>query len=167
MARALEAMGGYRVIRKLVPPEISANPRPGFPRVGVIVDTETTGLNHRTDEVVEIGAVSFTFNEAGEFGDVIGIYGGLQQPSVSIPAAITKLTGITDDMVAGQSIDLRQLELVVGPADLIIAHNAGFDRPFCERLSGTFGAKAWPNVAFRSVRSIGAGRFYTTEWFRA
>ena len=143
MARALEATGAYRVIRKLVPPEISANPRPGFPRIGVIVDTETTGLSHRTDEVIEIGAVSFTFNDAGEFGDVIGIYGGLQQPSLPIPAAITKLTGISDAMVVGQSIDQRQLDLVVGPADLVIAHNAGFDRPFCEKLSGTFGAKAW------------------------
>lgn len=143
MARALEATGAYRVIRKLVPPEISPDPRPGYPRIGVIVDTETTGLSHRTDEVIEIGAVSFTFNDAGEFGDVIGVYGGLQQPSMPIPAAITKLTGITDAMVIGQSIDQRQLDLVVGPADLVIAHNAGFDRPFCEKLSGTFGAKAW------------------------
>lgn len=35
-------------------------------------------------------------------------------------------------MVAGQMIDVGSLRALLDPADLVIAHNAGFDRPFCE-----------------------------------
>ncbi len=143
MARRLEATGNYKILRRLKPRPVVAEPRPGFPRIGVAVDTETTGLSHKTCEVIEIGAVAFTFDDDGRFGDVIGVYGGLQQPSKPIPADITALTGITDEMVAGQTIDARALSQLIGPADLIIAHNAGFDRPFCERLDAQFRQKDW------------------------
>ncbi|SSC73908.1 unnamed protein product [Ciceribacter sp. T2.26MG-112.2] len=76
-------------------------------------------------------------------GDVTGIYGGLQQPSVSIPSDITRLTGITDDMVAGELIDMAAIQALIEPADLLIAHNAGLDRPFCEAFSHPFSGKAW------------------------
>lgn len=85
MARLLEESGSYRVLRKLVGRQIVNMPRPGFPRMGVIVDTETTGLDHSKDKIIEIGAVAFTFNDEGHIGDVTGVYGGLQQPTVPIP----------------------------------------------------------------------------------
>lgn len=143
MARHLEDTGSYRVLRKLQPPQVTSYPRADFPRRGVIVDTETTGLNYRSDEIIEIGAVAFSFNDLGEIGEVTGVYGGLQQPTTPIPAEITRLTGITDDMVAGQIIDAPALRAIVGSADLIIAHNASFDRPFCEAFSPMFTDKAW------------------------
>ena len=55
-----------------------------------------------------------------------GIYGGLQQPSVSIPVEITRLTGITDETVAGHSIDIAALQALIEPADLLIAHKCRF-----------------------------------------
>lgn len=143
MVRQLEETGRYRVLRKLEPRVVVAAARPFFPLRGVIVDTETTGLNARKDEIIEIGIVAFSFDETGAIGDVTGFYGGLQQPSATIPNEITRLTGITDDMVAGQMIDVPQLRALVDPADLIIAHNASFDRPFCEAFSTVFGPKAW------------------------
>lgn len=143
MAHHLEATGNYRILRKLKPRLIAERPRPEFPCRGIILDTETTGLNHRTDEIIEIGVIAFTFNNAGELGDVTGVYGGLRQPAIAIPADITRLTGITDDMVAGQAIDTVLLNTLIEPADLIIAHNAGFDRPFCEAFSPVFVRKAW------------------------
>ncbi|MDS7598337.1 3'-5' exonuclease [Agrobacterium tumefaciens] len=143
MARHLENTANYRILRKLHPRAIVKYPRPGFPRRGIILDTETTGLNYRTDEIIEIGVIAFTFNDAGELGDVTGIYGGLRQPTIAIPTDITRLTGITDDMVAGQVIDVALLNALIEPADLIIAHNASFDRPFCEAFSPVFVHKAW------------------------
>ncbi|MBY2933304.1 3'-5' exonuclease [Rhizobium leguminosarum] len=143
MARALEESGNYRILRKLVAHPIASVKRPGFSRLGVILDTETTGLNHRSDEIIEIGAVAFTFNDDGAIGDIVGIYGGLQQPSRPIPPEITRLTCITDAMVEGQLIDIQSLRTLIEPADLIIAHNAGFDRPFCEAFSKIFTGKAW------------------------
>jgi len=85
MARDLEATGDYRILRRLPRRPVVEHARPGFSLKGVILDTETTGLDHRREEIIEIGAVAFTFNDAGEIGDVTGVYGGLQQPGVPIP----------------------------------------------------------------------------------
>ncbi len=143
LAGYLESTGNYRVLRRLQPRAVVDRPRPEFPRQGVILDTETTGLDHRTDEIIEIGVITFTFDDNGAIGDVTGIYGGLRQPAIAIPEEITRLTGITDEMVAGQSIDMARLTSLVADADLIVAHNAGFDRPFCETFSPIFRDKAW------------------------
>jgi len=143
MVRQLEDTGRYRVLRKLQPRPVVEVRRPAFPLRGVILDTETTGLNARKDEIIEIGIVAFSFDANGAIGDVTGVYGGLRQPGVAIPPEITRLTGITDAMVAGQTIDIAQLQALIDPADLVIAHNAGFDRPFCEAFSAIFGPKAW------------------------
>jgi DNA polymerase III epsilon subunit-like protein len=143
MVRHLSETGRYRILTKLVPRTIAPNPRPEFPLKGIILDTETTGLNARKDEIIEIGVIAFTFDATGNIGDVTGVYGGLQQPSISIPSDITRLTGITDEIVAGQSIDIAALRELIEPADLVIAHNAGFDRPFCEAFSHLFSGKAW------------------------
>ncbi|WP_183757945.1 3'-5' exonuclease [Rhizobium sp. BK181] len=143
MAKSLEATGDYKILRRLLPRPIVTERRPEFTRVGVIVDTETTGLNHRNDEIIEFGAIAFTFDDNGRIGDITDVYGGLQEPQTPIPADITRLTGITDEIVAGQQIDIAALRRIVEPADLIIAHNAGFDRPFCEAFSPLFVNKAW------------------------
>ncbi|MBW9052454.1 3'-5' exonuclease [Rhizobium mesosinicum] len=143
MIRHLQATGRYRILTRIEPRPIVLNPRPGFLMRGVIVDVETTGLNHRTDEIIEIGAIAFTFDPSGRIGDVTGIYAGLQQPMKPIPADITRLTGITEEMVAGQLIDTGSLRALVDPADLVIAHKASFDRPFCEAFSPILSRKAW------------------------
>jgi DNA polymerase-3 subunit epsilon len=143
MVAHLVATGRYRILRKLKPRPITTAIRPGFPFKGIILDTETTGLSHRKDEIIEVGVIAFTFDAQGAIGDITGTYTGLQQPGVPIPAEITRLTGITDEMVAGQVIDMQALRSFIEPADLIIAHNAGFDRPFCEAFSPVFTSKAW------------------------
>ena len=73
MVRQLEETGRYRVLQKLVARTIADALRPGFPLRGVIVDTETTGLNARKDEIIEIGIIAFSFDAAGNIGDVTGI----------------------------------------------------------------------------------------------
>jgi DNA polymerase-3 subunit epsilon len=112
-------------------------------RIAVIVDTETTGLDHTRDEVIEIGMVAFSYDEDGRIGDVIGTYNALREPTVPITPEITLLTGIKPEMVKGHTIDLDAVEAFIQPAHLVIAHNARFDRPFCERLAHGFSLKAW------------------------
>ena len=46
-------------------------------------------------------------------------------------------------MVAGHKINADKVAEVVGPAALIIAHNAAFDRRFAERSFDEFSTKAW------------------------
>jgi len=84
-----------------------------------------------------------TFDGTGNIGDVMGVYGGLQQPTNPIPVEITRLTGITDEMVAVKMIDIGELRALIASADLVIAYNAAFDRPFCEAFSPVFAEKAW------------------------
>ncbi len=143
LAHLLEDTGRFKILRKLMPRPVIDRAKSRYPRLAVLVDVETTGLNHSRDEVIEIGAVAFTYDDAGMIGDVVGVFSALRQPSGPIPAEITRLTGITDEMVAGQTIDLGTLDALIEPADLIIAHNAGFDRPFCERLLPSFILKPW------------------------
>ena len=135
-AHALEASGQYRVLRRLQP-RVVVPSRVAVPgeKVAVIVDTETTGLDHTRDEVIEIGMVAFSYDEDGSIGDVVGTFNALREPSVPITPEITRLTGITPEMVKGHTIDLDAVETFIQPAHLVIAHNARFDRPFCERLA--------------------------------
>ena len=141
--RRLEETGRYRILLKLTPRPIIQRAASPLPRIGDLVDVETTGLDHAKDEVIEIGMVAFTYDDDGRIGDVVGVFSALRQPYSPIPPEITKLTGITDEMVAGKTISIDEVEAFIEPADLVIAHNAGFDRPFCERLSPGFVPKAW------------------------
>ena len=143
-ARLLDAHDDYRVLRRLKPRQVDFVYRP-VPGEGValLVDVETTGLDHRTHEVIEIGMVAFAFDAAGRIGNVVGVLGMLQEPQGEISAEITRLTGITAEMVAGQVIDISAVRALIGSVDLVIAHNAKFDRAFCERLVDEFRHKAW------------------------
>ncbi|MFD1198724.1 3'-5' exonuclease [Brucella gallinifaecis] len=144
MIERLKDSGRYRILRRLdPPPTVPDADKTTYPRLGVIVDTETTGLNAAQDEIIEIGAVAFRYADNGSIGDVCATFGALQEPSKPIPADITRITGITDEMVAGQMIPRAKLEALISEADIIIAHNAGFDRPFLERFSPVFESKPW------------------------
>lgn len=139
----LESTGLYRVLRKL--PALQPRPRPpaAGERVVVIVDTETTGLDHSQDEVIEFAGIAFTYSTDGKLADAIASFSQLREPNVPLSADTVRITGLTESMLKGKSIDKEALELFIDGADLIVAHNAGFDRPFCEQLSDSFKQKPW------------------------
>jgi DNA polymerase III subunit epsilon len=128
--KKLEDTGRYRILRKLLPRPVMDRSASPFPRVGVLVDTETTGLDPSRDEIIEIGMVAFTYDDDGGLGDVVGVFSALRQPYAPIPPEITRLTCITAEMVAGKTMSIDAIEAFIAPADLVIAHNAKFDRPF-------------------------------------
>jgi DNA polymerase-3 subunit epsilon len=61
----------------------------------------------------------------------------------STRAEITALTGITDEMVAGRSIDPAAVEAFIADAAIVIAHNARFDRPIAENDWPAFKGVDW------------------------
>ena len=142
-ARELDASGDYRVLRRLR--ERSIVPRTGgvHEKIAIIVDTETTGLDLARDEVIEIAMIAFTYDQRGSGGNVIGTFDSLREPSVTFGPDIVKLTGITPEMVKGRQLDQTTLATFLEPAALLIAHNAAFDRPMCEKLSSSFARKPW------------------------
>jgi len=95
----------------------------------VVFDTETTGFNAAGgDQMIEIGAVKICD------GNIIDRFDELIDPKRPLPAKITELTCITDDMVKGKddekSVTKRFLDWA---GDLpMVAHNAKFDISFIE-----------------------------------
>ena len=67
----------------------------------------------------------------------------LEDPGMPIPAEVQALTGIRDADVAGKRLDAQQVAAMLDGVDLVIAHNAGFDRPFCEARFDLFQDIAW------------------------
>lgn len=106
----------------------------GDEEVAVIIDVETTGLNAETDRIIELGMTKIRYDTAtGVLTEVVASESLLEDPGIPITAEITRLTGIDQSMVAGHRIVDEHVTRFVEGAGLIIAHNAGFDRPFVDR----------------------------------
>lgn len=142
----LEASGNYKVIERLplVDHYHDHDPEAGVELIkGAYVDVETTGLSHEKDKVIELAIVPFEFDKEGRIYKVGEAFDQFQDPGVPITEEITRLTSITNEMVAGKSIDVAAVENVLTGVSLVVAHNAGFDRPFCEQISGAFKDMHW------------------------
>lgn len=100
-------------------------------RTGIILDCETTGLEE-TDEVVELAMLRFRFDERGILA-LDTIFNDLREPSVPISEEAARVTGITAETVAGKRIEDAQVAAFLDGAELVIAHNASFDRQMVER----------------------------------
>jgi len=143
MAQALEATGDYRILRRLKP-NPTFNVVSGTNRLtGIIVDVETTGTDTAGDEVIELGMIRFGFTPAGDVLDAEYVFSAFRQPLLPISEEITRITGITEEMVAGCAIDEADVTTFISEAKIVIAHNAGFDRKFCERQWRGFDALPW------------------------
>ena len=95
----------------------------------VVLDVETTGLNTRSDEIIEIGAVRIENGaEVAEFSELIN-------PGRPVPDRVVEITGITSAMLR----DKRSLMEVMPEfakfceGAVLVAHNAGFDMAFFRR----------------------------------
>jgi DNA polymerase-3 subunit epsilon len=100
-----------------------------------VVDTETTGLYPSRDRLVEIAVMLLEVErESGALVRVVDTYEGLQDPGMPIPRQAIAVHGITDAMVRGRHIDLARVVDLLSAADLVVAHNSGFDKGFVRQL---------------------------------
>lgn len=101
----------------------------------VALDIETTGLDPVTDAIIEIGAIRFRDSrEDGEWSRLVN-------PGRPLSPFISRLTGITDEMLSEApriTEVLASLESFVGE-DPIVGHRVEFDLGFLRR-KGLFGA---------------------------
>jgi DNA polymerase-3 subunit epsilon len=101
-----------------------------YVRPFVVLDFETTGLRWRGgDRITEVAALRMVD------GEVSDRYVSLVNCGVAVPASITRYTGITQAMVDGAppvAEVLPRLLAFLGQ-DVVVAHNAHFDRGFLER----------------------------------
>ena len=144
IAEQLRQSGQYRIINKYYKPEgYNTDSSTDKKLIGVFLDTETTGLSCVTDRIIELGMVKFEYTEDGRIFRLLDEFNRYQDPGMPIPEAITKLTGITDDMVKGHQINVEEVDSYLKDVDIIIAHNAQFDRAFFEITFANITPKPW------------------------
>ncbi len=122
---------------------VSGKCDPKFEAECVVFDIETTGLSVQNCKITEIGAVKI------RNGQVIDRFNTFVDPECPIPEENTKITGITDEMVAGApkySEALAAFFEFIGNNEagreykpLLIAHNANFDIGFIRYFAGLAG----------------------------
>lgn len=144
MARALEAHADYKVQRRLKP----CLKWPGEVHSGVktilVLDTETTGLDQTKEKIIELALLRVSVDtKTGLPVGPVQVYDGLEDPGKPIPPEIVAITGIEDAQVQGQALDEARIAELMQGVDVVIAHNAGFDRPFVEARLPAFAGLAW------------------------
>lgn len=159
MAATLDAHPDYKVMRRLVPCHSFASSWGKDLATVLVLDTETTGLNPARDKMVELALLRVQVDR--RTGQPVGdmqVYNGLEDPGMPMPDEARAVTGITDDMLRGQRLDDAQVHALIAEADLVIAHNAAFDRPFVEARFAAFEGLKWA-CSFADIdwKSLGRG----------
>ena len=109
-----------------------------------VLDLETSGGSPRIGAgITEIGVVKV------KGGQILGTFQSFVDPGHSLPAFITELTGITDEiLISAPYIDevLPTLFEFLGSADetVVVAHNSAFDLSFLKAASLTHEFQ-WPD----------------------
>ena len=124
----------------------------------VFFDTETTGLDADTCQIIELAAIKIEQTEHGTLRMVRSADLFVKLPDgQKIPEKITELTGITDEMLEAEGVTEARAAAIfaemIGKTykgrTLLVAHNAQFDLLFiqamAERLSPVL------KVAFKSA----------------
>lgn len=99
----------------------------------VVIDTETTGMDHEKDRLVELAAC-WMVPDLG-----LAQFSAICDPGIPIPPEAMAVHHITDSMVSGfqtQEHNAGLLQAGAGPDTIWAAHNAAFDRGFLPQLPG-------------------------------
>ncbi|ONF42546.1 DNA polymerase III subunit epsilon [Marinobacter lutaoensis] len=97
----------------------------------LFLDHETTGFDHENDAIIELGMVKALVSPStGQVATLISVTSLYNDPGFPIPEVITDITGITDAMVSGQTIETDDILDWFSDDPIVVAHNASFDRPF-------------------------------------
>ena len=100
----------------------------------IIFDTETTGLDFKRDEIIEFSAVVIDVTDGvaritREYDNLVTL-----SPGNTVPAMITKLTGISTQDILQRGIPKEQLcrdiAEMITDGTLLLAYNAHFDLSF-------------------------------------
>lgn len=105
----------------------------------IVLDTETTGLDFKACELIEVAAARLRGTEIVEEFDMF------VHPQSPIPPEIVELTGITNQMVADAADAATVMEAFCAFAgdEPLIAHNAVFDHHFLKKGAGHDVGAVW------------------------
>jgi len=100
-----------------------------------IIDIETTGTSYRTGKITEIAIYIHNGQE------ITDSFTSLINPECDIPWYITRLTGISNEMVvkAPKFYEIAKKIVEITAGKIFIAHNVGFDYSFIKEEFGRLG----------------------------
>lgn len=120
-----------------------------LPNDYVVVDLETTGVNPRWEDILELSAIRY------RNGVEVSRYEQLIKPKQPIRPFISRLTGITDEMV----VECPTIEDAIGDFadfigdDVMVGHNiAGFDAVFLSYAYEQYLSKPLSNSCVDTMR---------------
>jgi DNA polymerase-3 subunit epsilon len=143
IAQQLDQSEDYQVLRRFQPVSCYHPDRGETLHKVCIIDTETTGLDTERCEIIELGYQILSFDSHGQFYEVLCAKNFLNEPKGVITPEVTQVTGLTIDDVKGHQIPWDEVVADMQEVQLIVAHNAGFDRPVVERYNDVFIDKVW------------------------
>ena len=138
LARAADELAkstDFRVLRRVPKAEeitLSPSHRNSLVKLAIL-DCETTGLDMARDEIIELAITQVVINSDGQVVEIHPCQSWMEEPTAPLEPNITQITGITDSDLAGQSLDDRAINQCLRWADVLVSHNAAFDRAFLAR----------------------------------
>ena len=143
----------WKLIRKLNLPKQYNEPSTGEIKKGVVLDVEATGLSIGHDDVIQLALLPFEYEVPS--GKILSIkkeeaFDGLREPRIPISTEASLITGITNEMLINKKIESKDVENIINNTDLIIAHNASYDRPMVEQHWNCFKNVSWA-CTFKSI----------------
>ena len=101
----------------------------------IVFDTETTGIQHKTDEIIEIGIMKASFGADRPVPEEETDLLVRLSPGKQLPPFITTLTGITDEMLLREGVEKHTVcdtleRFFTGGKTLLVGYNAQFDLCF-------------------------------------
>lgn len=160
---ALGSHPDFRVLKRIGALDTSSIRPVGAITTGCALDVETTGLSSATSRVIELAVQRFGFDEEGRIVRVGQPRSWLEDPGMPVPPEVTTVTGLRDKDLRGRRIDDQAATAILRSAQVIVSHNAAFDRPFVERRLPDAAGAAWAcslqDVPWRDIgfegRSLG------------
>ena len=114
----------------------------------VAIDTETTGLDTKWCELIEVSAVRY------KNGTEVESYSSLVKPDTPISDFITELTGITNGMLEdAPKVDevIPSFLAFVGDSP-VVGHNICFDAKFIDKCSRSITGESFGNTLIDTLR---------------
>ena len=133
--------------------------------IALIFDTETTGIPRHPRAKEQPRIIEWGGALVDSDGAVLRELDLLIDPEEPLEAIITKITGLTDEALAGQpkfAEVIPQLREMFSAADAVVAHNLPFDSTLMELELARAGIAEWPWPA----RQICTVQEHAEEWGR-
>lgn len=100
----------------------------------IILRLYTSGQSYQKDNIIELGMTKARYSPSkGIITEICAVYRGIEDPKVKIKDDITLQTGLDNEYLIGRFIDQQEVASFMAGTQLVVCHNAMFERRFFEK----------------------------------